>query len=400
MKSWIARVDWESWKFPGYFLLARLLILIALPFDGLLGYGDLRYFFDLASLGKPYLELWVEYPPVFPLLSRGLYLLSGGQRHIYVYLLVTILAISQALTIYYFQRLAQQFYLPSEAYQRTLRYLILTVGFAYGWWYFDPLANLALVAGVYWLYQRKHISAVAAAAAGTLTKLFPALLLVLVWRYQRWRERVWMTALWAAIVVGVFGYLFWRSPEYMRASLALQSSRSSWETVWALVDGNLSTGNFGLLAEHRLPEYATQLDQNPSKIPSGITLIVFGLVGFYLFLKAETSNPRSQVALLGFTWCIFFLWSPAWSPQWVLYLLPWVLLVLPSRQGWLFALSLILVNLMEWPVLLSRGIFQGLWLTIILRTILIALLAWSFWQVIRESDTRQSAERRLPANQV
>ena len=46
----------------------------------------------------------------------------------------------------------------------------------------------------------------------------------------------------------------------------------------------------------------------------------------------------------------------------------------------LFAALLILINLLEWPLLLSRGMFWGLYLTVPLRTALIALLGYDYWR--------------------
>jgi hypothetical protein len=61
-----------------------------------------------------------------------------------------------------------------------------------------------------------------------------------------------------------------------------------------------------------------------------------------------------------------------------MYLLPLILLILPERKATLLAVIMVLVNLMEWPVLLSRGYFNSLWFTIPLRTALTVLLAVEF----------------------
>ena len=71
------------------------------------------------------------------------------------------------------------------------------------------------------------------------------------------------------------------------------------------------------------------------------------------------------------------------EPAWLLYLLPLILLTLPERLALLLSGLLVLVNLLEWPLLLSRGMFTALPLTILLRTFLLLLLAWVWWQ-----DTR------------
>jgi hypothetical protein len=86
------------------------------------------------------------------------------------------------------------------------------------------------------------------------------------------------------------------------------------------------------------------------------------------------------------------LWSPGWSPQWVLYLLPIILLVLPEREALLLSLALVLINLLEWPLLLSRGYNWGLWLTIPGRALLLALLAVECWRVVRGEELQATTQ--------
>jgi hypothetical protein len=123
-----------------------------------------------------------------------------------------------------------------------------------------------------------------------------------------------------------------------------------------------------------------------------ITLIVFLLVGVWLFYRARLDEPVRLIAFIGLTWCIFLLWSPGWSPQWVLYLIPLILLTLEERDAILMSIILILVNLLEWPVLLSRGYQWGLMLAIPLRTLVMLLLAWLWYQKI-------FSKRMLPVRQ-
>jgi hypothetical protein len=152
------------------------------------------------------------------------------------------------------------------------------------------------------------------------------------------------------------------------------------------LDGNLQTGNFGPEIERLDPATAALPVGRPSLVPPWASLVVFGALGLLLWLRSRLRGPwnlRAVLAFVGLTWVIFLLWSPGWSPQWVLYLLPLILLVLPRRLALLLTGALILVNLLEWPLMLSRGYFQALPLTIILRTLLLALLGLQFWQETR-----------------
>jgi hypothetical protein len=200
----------------------------------------------------------------------------------------------------------------------------------------------------------------------------------------------------AAVVALVIGPFFIASPRFTFASLLAQVSKSSWETVWALLDGNLGTGNFGPIADHFDPALATAPLGNPPRIPTWLTLAAFGLLYAYLFFdrgprtedrrpERTVLGPRSSVAFTGLTWCIFLLWSRGWSPQWQMLILPFILLALPLQRAVLFSLVLGFVNFLEWPVLLSRGWFWSLWLTVPLRTLLIVLLAVEFYRVWRTS---------------
>ena len=55
-------------------------------------------------------------------------------------------------------------------------------------------------------------------------------------------------------------------------------------------------------------------------------------------------------------------------------LIPFVLIVLPLGRALLYVLTLSFINLAEWPVFLSRGMNEWLYLTIPLRTVLFVLL--------------------------
>ncbi len=81
---------------------------------------------------------------------------------------------------------------------------------------------------------------------------------------------------------------------------------------------------------------------------------------------------------------------PGYSPQWVLYLLPLTLLLLPPRRGILMSIVLLAVNVLEWPVLLARGWFQGLYLLVPVRTLLLLLLTILFYQAMRADTIEHS----------
>jgi hypothetical protein len=359
------------------------MLLAALPLDGLRGFGDFVHFYRLAGMGWPFLDYWVEFPPIFPFLSAAFFKLAGGQEHVYDYLLAILLSLAQAGSLAVFYLLSRRIHPEEKALRRSWIYFAFLVALPYGWWYFDPLAVFALLLGLFWLLEARTLRAGLALAAGVLIKLFPALALALAWRIFPARRALVVTLLALGISALVYGALYLSSPHLTAASLRSQASKGSWETVWALLDGNFNTGNFGPEAERYDPSTASEPQGRPPRLPAWLSLAPFAILGGWFFQRARIIDTRGAAAFLGLAWSIFLLWSPGWSPQWVLYLMPLLLLALPDREGVLLALVLVFINLLEWPVMLSRGLFWGLWLTIPLRTFLFLIMVVEFWKAVK-----------------
>jgi hypothetical protein len=367
---------------PLLFLASRFILLLSMSVEGLRGYGDFIHFYRLGRMGLPFLDLWVEFPPLFPFLSTLLAQLAGERQHVYDYLLVILLTLFDAGNIILFARLSGRVYTRGSGWLRALAYTVILIPLAYGWWFFDPISVFFMLLGLYWLLAGRDYPAGVAIGLGALTKWFPALILPLVWKLRPVKQALKISAFSIGWVILVYAGLYTASPSLTFASLSSQGSKGSWESVWALLDGNLQTGNFGPEAE-RFDAGSARLPRGePARLPSWLTLIPFVVLGAWLWWKAHLQDDRGAVAFLGLSWCIFLLWSPGWSPQWVLYLLPLILLALPEREALLLSLALVLINVLEWPVMLSRGYNWGLWLTIPVRTVLIVLLAVEFWKTI------------------
>jgi hypothetical protein len=128
---------------------------------------------------------------------------------------------------------------------------------------------------------------------------------------------------------------------------------------------------------------------NPAVIPSWLTLIVFAAIGVWLLYKINTQKKHSLIAMIGITWVIFLIWSTGWSPQWVLYLLPLILLSIPPTKSLLLTFGLLFVSLIEWPVLLSHHYFAGLWVIVPIRLTLFVILIFLWWQLSKSTTQEQ-----------
>ncbi len=385
---------WKTDRLPfwlaGGLFFARLIGLLSAPLASLRGYGDMIHYHVVYGLpGWPFFNYWIEYPPVFPFLSAFLNRLAGGQEHVFYYLLDFLLIAADSGSIYLFTRMVSRLFSPEDALVRAGVYLLVLVSLPYVWWYFDPLVVFFLLLGLNLILEQRVWGAGAAVAIGIALKFFPALAMLAAWRRYSWKRLVGLAAISLAPVILLYAVFWLASPNLTAASLRSQAGKGSWETVWALLDGNIRTGSFGPAEERLDPAKAGVLQGNPAVVPPLINLVVFGGVGLWALSRfqpvknAPLDSGRQSLALVGFAWGLFVLWSPGWSPQWILYLLPLALLTLPGRQVYLLAAALILVNLLEWPVMLSRGYFWALWLTIPIRTLILGILAAEFFGVMR-----------------
>lgn len=372
------------------FIGLRVVVLVAHDLDGLRQYGELINFYRVAELtGEtgllPFVGYWVEYPPLFAWLNTGLYTLLftvlGSPNHTYYYAWALISIAADCGNLVLIHRISSRLYGADRGLDIGWVYALLGVPLVFMAWNFELLTTLFMLLGLWWLISGRETESALAAAAGALTKVMPGLLVPVVWRFRSIPRAAKYTGI--VVVLGVLAYLPWLiiSPTFATASLYAQVGKSSWQTVWALIDGNFGTGNFGGVVERLDAATARVMVGNPPVIPGWVTLIVFGALYAYLFTRPMHQSDRSLVAFFGVTWCVFLLWAKGWSPQWMAMILPLMLLVFPDRQGILAILIFALINFIEWPLLLSRGLTQGLYLTVIMRTLfLIGLLAAFFRQ--------------------
>jgi hypothetical protein len=368
----------------------RLSLLAFWPSDQLARWSDYDYYYEVArwvDQGRlPYIHYWVEYPPLFSYLSVLLYLLMPRFATFATGLALVQLAFEiGSLVLFY--RVAQHTLGDAQANRLVWVYALLFAPVATWWLSFDSLVTFFLLLAVErWLAGHRLQSALAMGVGG-LVKWFPLLFLPAAVRFRRnWREALTVIAVALAVVVVVLGILAALSPAYTGASLRSLGSRASWQTVWALIDGNLGTGAYN--ANRLDPAAAVLLQGNPARVPSWLATLLFGVLYLWLWIGIA-DDPRSATValrLLRFTTVtvlLFFLWSRGWSPQWLGTLVPLVLLSLPLERAVLYLVVLTFVNIAEWPVLLSRGMNQWLYLTVLLRTGLLVLLVVEVWRRLR-----------------
>ncbi len=363
-------------------IVFRIMLLLANPLSSVIGFGDLGNFFRLSQIpGWPYFQFWSEYPPIFPFLSKLIFFLARGQEGTFVYLLFLLLTLVDALNLFLFAKLTERLWSGQNPWIRLGAYLFVLLGLPFSWWYFEPLVITTLLAGLLWILEEKPLRVGWVVGAGILIKMFPVLLLPLALKKLGWKRGLLSTGIALGLVGLVFGSLWLVSPEFTQASVQSQGMKGSWETIWAVIDGNTLTGIIGPMVDRFDPLKASQTSRNLAVISPIITLVLFAGMGLVVFFRSKLSDDLRASAFALVTFGIFFLWSPGWSVQWVLYLLPLILLVFPIRTGGLLTLMLMVVNLLEWPVIYQINL-DYVPLTIVLRTLLLVLLSWMAYQLV------------------
>jgi hypothetical protein len=382
------------------FAALRLMVLATVPAENLTLYGDYVYYYELASYSDqgylPFIHYWSEYPPVFPFLSVGVYRLArlfGGGYHVYVYLMGLLMLAFNTGSLVLFLRLARRLRDDEAAERLGWIYSVLFVPMIYTWWNFDALTVFSLLLALELLLGGHECWSAVAMGVGALVKLVPLLAFPAVVRARPWRRWLVYGLVVVAVIGAVVVVLLLVGGRMALVSFRSPAGWSSWQTVWALLDGNLRTGLLVAPVDHFDLSVATIPVGNPARVPEWIRLVVFGLIYTGVFWKARLrEGPRRLVAFVCVTFVLFFLWSKGWSPQWQTLLFPLLLLVLPLRRSVLFILVLSFVNLAEWPVLLSRGLNQWLYLTVVLRTALFVLLLVELARRLRWWSSAAQAE--------
>ncbi len=373
------------------------MLLIAYPPENLIPYSDYRYFFDAAALSSaggcllftgtgdgclPFIDYWFEYPPIYPYLNIGFYILADQQLKNYIFIQSFVLLLFECGNLYLLYRLAFVLYGRIQAINIAWIYTALFIPIFFLLSNFEALTTFLILLGLYSLIKHKNVLLALALGLGAMLKFLPVILLATVLRARGIKSALVFGATTMAISLIIFGPFVLISPDFTLASLQAQASKSSYQTVWAMVDGNVTTGSFGPILDHFNPAKAAVPLDNPARIPPWLTFIPFAVLGLFILTRPHTLSDTNldTVIFTTLTCVIFFLWSKGWSPQWQTFFIPLLLLSLPAKRAVLYIIVLGFINFLEWPVILSRDLTDLLPITIIIRTLIFILLAVDLYQ--------------------
>ncbi len=388
--------------------LRLLLLLIYQPFilqgveRGITAGGDFQTYFQIASLsdkvGLPLRDWWSEFPPLWSYFSVLIYKVQPNYTG-FSMLLGFIFLLFDVGNLVLIRKIASQLYSPDTAQALAWIYAVLLAPLVFVFWTFEVVVAFFMLLSLWWLLKERDKLAGVGIALGVLVKFTPIVLLGAIWRYRAVKRAVVPTVIVVGLVASTYAVFFMQNAAMTMPSVTAQFSKASYQTVWALIDGNYRTGNFGPLEDRLDPARASITLGNSAKIPSWVRLGGALLVGVFVFMRTRRFDAKGLVTFVGISLLIFFLQAQGWSPQWLVQIIPFILLCFPNRDGVLMVVLLSLVTFTEYPFLFIRtgdtgGEIGGTLMTpfaalVLARTVILVGICVAQYRILRQSRDRQ-----------
>ncbi len=328
----------------------------------------------------PFVHYWLEWPPLFSWLVVIVYRLSllippwTDPRLWYNTLLGLSLLPFEVGNFVLIYLIALQLYDKAKALTCALIYACLFAPLYVWTGWSDSMPLFFLLLGLYLLLRHKAIAAGAMAGLGFWVKVFPILLVPVGLRALAGirRKAAFFLAACATMLLIALPFL-WVNAGFLWAFFANMLGRSSWESVWALLDGYYS---YGVVTADRL-SLPADFSTHATSIPWPAVTLAFMLIFVWLYTRrADYEDHLRTVALTGLTVNLFILYSKGYSPQFIVQLIPFAVLMLPHLRGVGYIILLDIINFLEATVFFIILPEQH-WLlvvTVLFRTLLIVAL--------------------------
>jgi uncharacterized membrane protein len=267
---------------------------------------------------------------------------------------------------------------------------------------FDALGLLFLLLAILLTLDQRPVASGIAAGLGFMTKLLPIVAIPAGLQHmKRLSQRVKLLAAASLTILLIAAPFLVTGPAHLIQSLKSPVIRSTWETVWALIDGYYSYGIAG--GADRFDPAMAGAAQHPTRLPWA--LITIGFCLFYLVLytrRVDWTDRRRVVAFTALTQNLLTLYFKGYSPQFLVMLLPFIILLIPGWRGIAYALVLSVVNLVEYPIYFLVLPDQP-WLltgTVLLRTLILVVVSVEYAAQVYRWRVTDQAWRRVAAGVV
>lgn len=329
----------------------------------------------------PFRDFWSEYPPPFPWIGTAIYLVTRAiplwedDRLWFNTAVALLMLLCETATLLALYRIARRLYDERAALRAAWIYAGLFTPVYTMTSAFDAFPLAFMMLGLWAIIAMRPTLGGLAIGTGTAIKLFPLVMMGPAWRaWSRWHQRVIVTLAALMPLILIMGAAYRMNPVYFGTFARSLVERSSWSTAWALLDGFDSIG--AIVGDRSDPNADVSLHE--SHVPRVIVTGAFGLFYLWAWWRARRARgPEQTVRFAGFTVALFFLYFQAWNPQYLVYILPFIALLMPHLRGIAIAVMLAALNAVEHPILAAM-LTDAPWLlgaVVIARTILLLLIA-------------------------
>jgi hypothetical protein len=398
------------------FVAFRAMALLAFrPGGQVLDHSDFYWYREYAQLIRqgyfPYANLWSQYPPLFPVLIIGVWRVSSllppweFSNLWFSLLLGGIFLLFETGNLILIYAIARRLGDRQRALRSAWFYaaLFTPVYTLIGWFEGYPLFFFLL--SLYLLLRGRPFWSALTTGIGFMIKLIPLILLPIGAQISNGKSQI-TNHIWCfrvrllnlsfdichliyylgafALTVIAIGLPFYRlNPRLVWGPLVINGAREPWETVWALVQGKTGYG----IAPVDMRNIAWEPPTVPgSDLPWLWITLAFGLVYLFAYTRSfDWKAPRNLVAFTGFTLTLFMLYSKGYSPQWLGWVLAFIVLLLPNLRGAFYAVVTGTLNLIEANVFFTI-VPDEHWLLVItvgLRTLIFLILAAEFMFILQ-----------------
>lgn len=390
------------------FVAFRLMaVLLVRPGGYITDLSDFTFYRILTSYASqgfyPAVDYWIEYQPIFPWILVGIYRLSlwlppwGAPGFWFNILLGFFLMLAETANLTLIYLIGRRLYDREIALRIAWIYSLLFVPLLVMLGRFDVFGLTFLLLALYLMLIRRSLASGAVASMGLFVKLFPVIVIpVAFWREPTWRRRALLVVISLGTILVLALPFALLNPELFALSWTIIVKRGSWETVWALLEGYTSFGIAG--GANRFDPTQAGAGQPPSTLPWSLITVGFGLIYLWLWTRpTDWHDDRRATAFVGLTLNLVMLYLKGYSPQFLAWLLPFVILLLPGLRGVVYALLLSAGNLVENPVYFTLLPDQTWILTgaVLARTGLLILLSVEYGRMALSQPIPAHWSRRL-----
>lgn len=389
-------------------VLTTLLLIFSLVIVSLRGLIDVVFMQWLMTVSEQIstygiANVWTPYPQLMNVILYGIYTVSGGNIYLFwtVFKSLNIAANSIIMICIYLT--------ATEVYERTMgRWLAIVFIFLFTPAYYtvlvecvyDPIPVALMMFSVYFLIKDKFLLSAGLAGVGGGIKLFPLAVLAVLVKYQYNRRE--FVNMGKSLLVGSLGLvpllvLFALNPPIFLSTYAWQMGRPPSETVYGFalwiadvpysVDLNYyadvaqeftSYLKVGITPYPEIMLNPVPFQSTSSWVMTAQTMVMlFGaLLMVYVFFRIQVNNKKQMLTFTLFFVCAFVILLRQYAPQYLIWIIPLLLLWKPGRISELATIGLVALTTLEYP--LSYIIYVNtnsvlfawvFWITIILRTV-------------------------------